>query len=273
MVHTNPTATRTVQRVRHEPKLRLLEVARVVRLTPKMTRVTLTGADLPGFYSAAHDDHVKVFFPPPGKEQPILPSGPPGAPVSDEALRPIARDYTPRRYDAAANELDIDFVLHGEGPAATWVEQVKPGQKLGVGGPRGSFVVSAFDCYWLIGDEAALPAIGRRLEELPADAKAIVIAEVDNPAEQQDLRSKAQTHITWVHRQGSEPGTADLLLNALSKQAAPAGDGYTWIACESNVARRLRQYLVSERGFNKEWVKAAGYWKHGAVATHEKHED
>lgn len=277
MTQTLSSPARSVQRVRHETKMRVLQVRRVQRLTPQMARVTLGGQDLLGFYSAAHDDHVKVFFPAPGGEQPILPSGPPGTPLPEGAPRPIARDYTPRRYDAAANELDIDFVLHGEGPAATWAAQAKPGQSLGIGGPRGSFVVSGFDWYLLIGDEAALPAIGRRLEELSANSKAMVIVEVENPAEQQSLQSKAQVQLTWVHRDGAKAGEAELLLaaleNALQKQAVPEGDGYTWIACESNVARTLRQYLINRRGFDKEWIKAAGYWKHGAVATHEKHED
>jgi len=39
------------------------------------------------------------------------------------------------------------------------------------------------------------------------------------------------------------------------------------------VARAVRQYLLAERSANKQWVKAAGYWRRGATATHEKIED
>lgn len=270
---TSANTSRSVQRVRHEARMRLLTVKRVNRITPRMVRVTLTG-DLQGFTSASYDDHVKLFFPAPGSIDPILPKGPPGSPEAAAGPAPIARDYTPRRYDAAANELDIEFVLHSDGPATSWAAQVQEGHKLGVGGPRGSFVVSgAFDWYVLVADEAGLPAIARRLAELPAGARAFVVAEVEDDSEQQHFDSPAAVAITWIHRQGRSPGTSEMLLAALAKLSLPAGEGYTWIACESSVARSLRNYLIGERGFDKEWIKAAGYWKHGAIATHEKHED
>lgn len=273
MTSTQPATTRSVQRVRHETRMRLLTVKRVNRLTPRMVLVTLTG-DLVGFTSAAYDDHVKLFFPAPGSVEPILPKGPPGSHEAAQGPAPIARDYTPRRYDAAANELDIEFVLHSEGPATSWAAQVQVGQQLGVGGPRGSFVVSGdFDWYALVADEAGLPAIARHLQELPATAQAFVVAEVEDASDEQALSSAAKTHITWVHRNGRTPGTSDLLLAALSQLALPSSEGYTWIACESNVARSLRNYFIGERHLDKEWIKAAGYWKQGAIATHEKFDD
>jgi NADPH-dependent ferric siderophore reductase len=244
-----------VQRIRHEARRRLLTVKRVISITPRMVRVTLTG-DLEGFNSPSYDDHIKLFFP------------------ALDSTGPNMRDYTPRRYDAVANELDIEFVLHNEGPATSWAAQVQPGQTLSIGGPRGSSVVNGdFDWYVLVADEAGLPALARRVEELPAGARAFVIAEVEDSSEEQRFSSKASVAVTWLHRQGSEPGTPDLLLSALHNLTVPTGVGYTWIACESNVARTLRNYLLGERGFDKQWLKAAGYWKHGAIATHERLDD
>jgi NADPH-dependent ferric siderophore reductase len=126
--------------------MRLLTVKRQPHHTAHGTR-HLTG-DLQGFTSASYDDHVKLFFPALGSSEPILPKGPPGSPEAGQGPAPIARDYTPRRFDAVANELDIEFVLHNDGPATSWAAQVQEGHQLGVGGPRGSFVVSsAFDWY------------------------------------------------------------------------------------------------------------------------------
>lgn len=267
------TGTRGVQRVRHETRMRMLRVARTERVTPRLLRVTLTGDDLQGFVSAAADDHVKVFFPARPGEAPILPSGPPGTHASADGPRPIARDYTPRRYDSQRNELDLEFSLHGDGPAAQWASHAAVGQQLAIGGPRGSFVVTgAFDWYLLVGDDTALPAIARRLAELPAGARAIVIAEVDNAAEEQRWQSAATVQQTWLHRDGRHAGDAEMLEGAVAACSLPAGDGYAWIACESNVARTLRQRLL-ERGLNKQWIKAAGYWKRGASATHDKFDD
>lgn len=270
----NSAIPRGIQRVRQEVRRRLLTVKRVIKVTPRMVRVTLTGDELQGFNSPGYDDHVKLFFPAPGSIDPILPKGPPGSPEAAEGPAAISRDYTPRRYDAASNELDIDFVLHSEGPATQWAAQVQPGHTLGVGGPRGSQILQGeFDWYVLVADEAGLPAVARRLNELPAGARAFVIAEVEDPSEEQQFTTQANVEVTWLHRRGHAAGTTDLLLPAMQKLTVPAGIGYTWIACESNVARALRNYLTGERGFDKQWLKAAGYWKLGAVATHERHDD
>jgi NADPH-dependent ferric siderophore reductase len=259
-------------RVRHETRMRLLEVVAVEPITPRMARVTLGGAALEGFVSAAHDDHVKLFFPAPGEDRPTLPTPSPNGPVYAEGVtRPAARDYTPRRYDSGAGTLAIDFVLHGDGPATSWAAQAKPGQMLGLGGPRGSLVVGTdYDWYLLAGDEAALPAIGRRLEELPAGARALVVVEIEDEGEQQKLASAAQVDTIWLHRDA--PVTADLL-NTVASLTMPAGTGYAWVAAEAAVAKALRRHLVEERGIPKDQVRAAAYWKRGDVAVHENYND
>jgi NADPH-dependent ferric siderophore reductase len=107
--------------------------------------------------------------------------------------------------------LHIDFAIHDAGPATDWALRARIGDALEIGGPRGSAVIPMeFDWYLLIGDETGLPAIGRRLEELPAGSRALVI---------------------------------------------------------------VRRALIDELGANRAWVKAAGYWKRGAAAVHERIED
>ena len=275
MSQLSPTTERTARRVRHETKRRLLQVRDVSRITPKMARVILGGDELSGFVSAAHDDHVKLFFPPPGQDKPALPTQTPNGPVYLEGVPPpAARDYTPRRYDAGANTLTIDFVLHGDGPAAAWATQARLGQFLGVGGPRGSFIVpDDFDWYLLAGDETALPAIGRRLEELPATTRALVVVEVADAGEEQRFSTRARLETRWLHRNGAEPGARSPLQEAIAELKLPSGEGYAWVAAEAAAAKALRRHLVDERGLRKDRVKAAAYWKQGAVAVHENYDD
>ncbi|MGD0420885.1 MAG: siderophore-interacting protein [Xanthobacteraceae bacterium] len=275
MSQLSPATERTARRVRHETKRRLLQVRDVSRITPKMARVILGGDELSGFVSAAHDDHVKLFFPPPGQDKPALPTQTPNGPVYLEGVPPpAARDYTPRRYDAGANTLTIDFVLHGDGPAAAWATQARLGQFLGVGGPRGSFIVpDDFDWYLLAGDETALPAIGRRLEELPATTRALVVVEVADAGEEQRFSTRARLETRWLHRNGAEPGARSLLQEAIAELKLPSGEGYAWVAAEAAAAKALRRHLVDERGLRKDRVKAAAYWKQGAVAVHENYDD
>ena len=184
------------------------------------------------------------------------------------------RDYTPRHFDAVAQTLEIDFALHDAGPATQWAEQATPGQQIGVGGPRGSMVIPmAFDGYLLVGDDTALPAIARRLAELPADAPVVVLAEVDSPADELVFDTAANVQLTWVHRRGAAPGTTMLLLDAIQTLALPAGDFHAWVACETGAAKALRAHLVTERGARPEWTKAAGYWRLGSADSHDTHSD
>lgn len=262
---------RAPRRVRHELKRRLAEVSRVEPLSPSMVRVHLAGDDLKGFASAGFDDHVKLFFPAEGEAVPTLPTFGPNGPVFPEgAPRPIARDYTPRLFDAGAGTLAIDFALHESGPATGWARAAKPGDRLGIGGPRGSIVLStAFDGFVLIGDDTALPAIARRLGELPEGAPVMVLAEIDGPGHEIAMPQRPGTEVHWLHRSGRRAGEADLMLQAMSGLAKPAGDVQIWIAAESAVAKTVRHAVIETWGANPKWVKAAGYWRRGASGVHD----
>jgi NADPH-dependent ferric siderophore reductase len=247
-------APQSIHRVSHEIKRRKLQVLRVTDLTPRMRRVTLHGPELTGFISLGTDDHVKLLFATTPEEQAALEDFTPGG--DSYGPRPAMRDYTPRRYDPVSGELDIDFVLHGDGPAATWAEQVQPGQSLYIAGPRGSMIVpDIFDSYLLIGDETALPAISRRLESLQAGRRALVVVEIQDDAERQTLESQAHIEVVWVVR-----GQQDLMQVVAGLQL-PAGELYAWVATEAALSRKLRRVLLDDLGVNEAAMKAAGYWR------------
>jgi NADPH-dependent ferric siderophore reductase len=209
-------------------------------------RITFGGGDLEGFASPGFEDHVKLFW------------------------GDVGRHYTPRRYDAAAEELDIEFALHDHaGPATAWASQAKAGDTIAVGGPRGSMVVpDDFDWYLLAGDETALPAIQRRLEEIRPGARAIVVAEVGDASEEIPLTSRASIETHWVHRREAA-GTGTLIEDAIAGLILPHGDGYAWAACEAGAARRVRRVLVEQHRHPKEWLKVASYWQRGVADVHE----
>jgi len=235
----SPTAVRRVERVRHELKRRRLTVNRVEDLTPHFRRITFKDESLSDFVSASFDDHVKVFV--------------------DDARR----DYTPRSFDNAARELVIEFALHGDGPAAEWAERAAPGATLDIGGPKGSMIVPLdFDWHLLAGDETAFPAVARRLEELPAGAKAIVILQAGDPADRRVFASAAAVDLTWVE-------TDAQLLAAVRALDLPAGAGYAWCAGEAASMAALRKELVDVKGHPGEAIRAAAYWKRGAHGHHE----
>ncbi|MGO4395599.1 siderophore-interacting protein [Variovorax sp. M-6] len=279
MTETSSSATpsspdRLPRRVRHDLRFRKLQVQTVQRLTPHLIRITLGGDELAGFTSPGFDDHAKLFFPDTATGRLTVPTVGPEGPVWPAGPKPTMRDYTPRRHDPVAGTLEIDFALHDAGPATQWAEAARPGDVVGVGGPRGSFLIpTAFDWHLLIGDDTALPAIYRRLAELPPGARAVVLAEVDSEADEIAFDTKASLSLRWVHRHGAEPGAGTALLDALRQLALPQGDFHAWVACESVAAKSIRAHLVAERGAHPKWVKASGYWRRGAIATHDTHED
>jgi NADPH-dependent ferric siderophore reductase len=252
------------QRIRHNVVFRSLHVKSVERLTTHMQRIVFDGESLRGFVSAAPGDHVKLFFPNRDGEM-VTPTMGANGPEYPPGREPSPmRDYTPRAFDAERNELTVDFVLHGEGPAASWAAQAKPGQRISAGGPRGSFMVANdFDTYVLIGDETALPAIGRWLEEMPTTTKAEVLLEIPDVSDRQALPSGANVAIHWYERQGLAAENSELLERALRDLVTPQGDTFYWIATESHRARAMRQFLTHERGIPKEHMKASGYWVYG----------
>jgi NADPH-dependent ferric siderophore reductase len=245
-----------VQRVRHELKRRRLSVKRIERLPPGMVRVVLGGDDLAGFTSLGFDDHVKLFFP-------------------NAAAGEARRDFTPRRFDPDAGELWIDFFLHTGGPATEWAATAVAGQLIEVGGPKGSSIIDphSIDLHLLIGDETALPAITRRLEELPSTANAFVVVEAATKVDRPLFASRASMRTVWAARDSATSGSAAALIDVLRSVELPSARCLAWIAHESRVARAIRAYLIEECGFQKRWIKAAGYWQSGVSGVHEKISD
>ena len=251
---SDPSARHVAARLRQEPKRRTLRVLTLLDITPHMRRIVFTSPELADFSSPGPDDHIKIFVP-----------------DASEPGGVAMRDYTPRAFDPVARTLVIDFALHETGPATNWARNAHPGATLQIGGPRGSVVVpDDFDHYLLIGDETALPAIGRRIEALRPGVPVTALMVVDGPEEVQTFETAARLTPAWVFRRGSSADDATLLREALAGWHAPAGDGYVWIAAEAAVARAVRDYMLTERAHPKEWLKSSGYWVRGLPGAHEK---
>jgi NADPH-dependent ferric siderophore reductase len=228
-----------IQRVRHELKRRELEVVKVQHLAPNYVSVTFKGETLHDFVSASYDDHVKFM-------------------LDDE----VRRDFTPRHYDQAARELTVEFALHATGTASDWARQAAPGQVAVIAGPRGSMIIP-MDYAWhvLAGDASALPAIRRRLEELPAGTQVQVLVAGEEAAAL-SFDSAAQMTL-----QCYADDTA--LLAAICALQLPAGEGFFWFAGEAAVAAQVRDAVFVDKGHPREAARISAYWKQGASAHHE----
>ena len=248
-------------------------VTTVTKIAPRLVSVLVTGDELDGFTDAAPTSHLKLFLPPAGAEQLLLPEqGPDGAQVwnHDESLRPVIRTHTPRRYDPATKTLEIQVVLHGVGPASEWAERVQPGDQVAVGGPGGRFTLDAsVERWWLAADESAIPAVGTLLDVLPETASAEVHIEVEDADDEIKLPSAAAVNVTWHHRDGS--GAYGAALEAAARDAELAEGTRIWVACESGKMRDIRRYLTRERGLPISQLVTRGYWRIGE-SNHPDHD-
>lgn len=235
---------RRVQRIRHELLRREVTVAGVERLGESFVSVTFAGEALASFVSMSFDDHIKFIF----------------DDTSGEAVR---RDYTPRHFDQTKRELTIEFAMHGDGKAAAWAQGVRVGQQAIIGGPKGSMIIPVdYDWHLLVGDATALPAIHRRLEELPETSRAIVVVQLENGQDRRSFDVSTDAEVRWV----DNPGELIATVRAL---ALPEGEGFAWAAGEASMMSEVRAILVNERHHPKEAMRVAAYWRKGASDYHE----
>lgn len=248
---------------------RVVRCATVVRsqwLSPSMVRLVFTGPDLVVMRDLVYTDHyIKMLFAPEGADY--------AWPFDPERLReerapehwPVTRTYTVRSYDPVANEMAVDFVVHGdEGLAGPWAARAEVGTEIGFYGPGGAFAPDrTADAHLLVGDEAALPAIAASLESLDPDARAAVFVEVEDADCRQPLSGPAGCEVTWVHRDGRPHGEA--LATAVRRSDLPDGALSIFIHGNAYMVRDLRRYLCIEREVPRTTVSISGYWRPGAT--------
>ncbi|MFF0557312.1 siderophore-interacting protein [Streptomyces sp. NPDC004266] len=252
------------QPARKAPKATEARVVHTERITPHMVRVVLGGPGLDGFSAGTYTDHyVKLLFAPEGVVYP--------EPFDMERIRaefpreqwPTTRTYTVRAWDPVHRELTIDFVVHGdEGLAGPWAARAQAGETVRFLGPGGGYAPDpAADWHLLAGDESALPAIAAALERLPEGARAHVLLEVTDAAEEQKLASGAGVDVTWLHR-GDRP-TGEALVEAVRALDFPAGDVHAFVHGEAGFVKELRRHLRLDRGVARERLSISGYWRLG----------
>lgn len=213
------------------------------------------------------DRYVKIVFPQPGVHY--------ARPLDLWTIRetmpreqwPFTRTYTVRWVDTEAQELAIDFVIHGdEGLAGPWATAAKPGDTFTFTGPGGAYnPAPEADWYLFAGDEAALPAIAAAIESLPAEATGLAFIEVDSDADVQPLGSPAGVQVTWLRRNGSPVGAGDILVSAVADAEWPAGRVDVFAHGERGYMKGLRDVFFVQRGLERSQVSLSGYWARGRV--------
>ncbi|GLS85959.1 siderophore-interacting protein [Cypionkella aquatica] len=203
--------------------------------------------------------HLRLLLPPQGRS-PVWPS------VSDtgRTVWPSGADklhdpvYTIRAIDPAAGWLELDIFVHGHGRTCAWALAVKRGAEVGLIGPGGGYLPMARHLV-LLGDETALPAIARILENAAPDTLGQALILLPDARAVQAIAAPPGVQIRWLSR-----ASGDTLDTALATTTLPraglAGGRLLWIAAERAFCQRLRAQFTPATGWAKSETMIAAYW-------------
>ncbi|MFL6206069.1 MAG: siderophore-interacting protein [Acidimicrobiales bacterium] len=249
---------------RAPPPFRRAEVAEVRARSPRMQRVAVAGPELVGLDAPDPAASIRLLLPHGGDL--VLPEWDGNEFLHADGSRPRLRTLTPLHVDPIAGRLEVDIVLHGAGPMATWALGTRPGDAVAISGTGRGYAIDAdAQPLLLAGDESALPAISTILQALPMGADVEVLAEVATADAILELDGPEHLTVTWCEpRAGQAPGEA----LAAAVEAVALGPGtWVWAAGEAAAVQRIRRHLFETLGLPRRQCTVRGYWKHGRAGA------
>ncbi|WP_079864696.1 siderophore-interacting protein [Pseudomonas aeruginosa] len=225
-----------------QPAYRLfnVELKRREQLSPALTRFVFGGPEVAEMKTLAADQRIKIFFPDAIGQPPSLPGGSEWYQAYrsvEPARRPPMRTYTIRALRAEQEEVDVEFVLHGEnGPASAWATHARIGDRLQLAAPNRQYGDDPGGYEWkppagvrhilLIADETALPAVAGILEELAGEAEPPVVEaflEVPGEADILDLPAIPAARLHWLprHQAGIHSRNGERMVEAARQARLP----------------------------------------------------
>ncbi|MDR1427205.1 MAG: siderophore-interacting protein [Bifidobacteriaceae bacterium] len=281
-------------------------VTRTERISPHFVRVTLRGEALSRLPHRGYDQWFRLFLPlfPGETDLTALPqqfgvAGYLKFKTSSLAAKLAVRNYTVREHRPEAEEIDIDFVVHGSSPAgqgaagrvsgargagerggasqfrdkdagigSVWAQRARPGDAVAlIDQGRGFDPIPETGLYLLAGDESARPAILGILRDLPSDSRGLALIEVPEPADEcQEVNAPEGFEIRWLCRQGDN--TLDASATPGSAALAGLRDFHpenptaltAYVAGERTLATEGYRHLASA-GVPKARIQFIGYWR------------
>lgn len=233
----------------------LATVTSVRHLGPRFLRVTFGGTGLAEFTCTGTAPKIKAFIPELSRiAEPV------GA-TEEFLARASKRTYTVREHRPELNEVDIDFVIHEDGPAGRWAAAAAAGHEIVLSNAVGTPALH-FDRVLLVGDPSALPAVMTVLDTLPPGSSARIVMRIDTPDERMELEGGARGITRWVET-GSD---LDALAEAVRGEVSAFAPDYVWAAGEAGSLRPLRRFLREEADYTKSSSHTVGYWRRDATA-------
>jgi NADPH-dependent ferric siderophore reductase len=171
---------------------------------------------------------------------------------------PASRIYTVRSFDPATEQIELDILRHDhDSPMMRWIAAVRPGDTVGIVGPRPHFVPDheAGRPALMLADDSAVAALYSVFRHWPDGATGVAYVRTADPAVIEEL--DAPNGVT-VHRVDGP------LLDAARR--APSGHTL-WAAGERAEMRAIRDHFRTVAGLPRGEVRPYGYWQAESDST------
>ncbi len=238
------------------PNFRTVELIHKTHIGANFIRLRFAADDLDDF--AKTGLHFRLLLPP-NEKQPVWPSvnskGQTNWPVGEDALHTPA--YTFRNIDPAQGVFDVDIYAHGNGQTCAWAEAAQPGQVLGISGPGGGWIPQG-ESLFLCGDETALPAIARIIENLDPSTEGYAVIETGSNSSSYFIANNSKVDIIRFTRKN---GHSDLKNIITAMNPLPKDFNFAWFAGEKKTAQFVREYFRDRQSFASKNVYVASYWQ------------
>ena len=245
-----------------------LTLRRSEEVLPGMIRLTLAGAEVGSL--AGEGIHVKLMLPADRSRAPVWPTvGSNGVtkwPQGEDRLH--VRYFTIRHLRIDAGEVDIDVVQHKGGMISDWARDASPGEVIGVMGPGGGDFPEQHRGLLLSGDETALPAIARILEEIGHKAEGHAVIAFPDSVDPGTYLPETQVTLHTIppasFRNEIERRIALISAEFSIRQA--------WFGGEHANAQALRRFFKKEKALKKGAQLSVSYWREGVRGHAEREE-
>jgi NADPH-dependent ferric siderophore reductase len=254
------------------------KVVKITQFAPRYRRITLASDRFREIGELnSHSCTVRLFFPPEGSGDVILPSfetDPQTAlrhvtsyigPIGD-----VTRVWTMRHLNRETGEADFDFFMReGSGLGLDWAKRAKAGDRIGfmLTKSGGSTPGEGFDRQILFADEAAIPHVSVMLSGLPAHVRITLFLEVCDAQDEQAFESDAQVEVIWLFRGNAQAGTINHLKDALQAHGKPEGRFFVQGFAEARLITEIRRFLREDWGLDHRSCRVSGFWRRGKDLT------
>jgi NADPH-dependent ferric siderophore reductase len=225
--------------------------------SPLFRRITVGGPELVGLDPATPAASVRLLVPTDGVVE--LPEWNGNEYLRADGSRPPLRTLTPLRIDPQRGEVDVDILLHGAGPMASWAATADVGDPVALSGTGRGYVIEPDAPHLLAGDASAVPAIATILGALPREAVVEVLVEASDGTV--ELDGPTGMRVSWIAPNPGAP-PSDALVRAVEGTSITP-DTRVWVAGEAAAVQRTRRHLFDVLGLPRSQCTVRGYWKHG----------